>query len=60
MVERLAQILGPVAFDDRVEPRTLGALWEQTCRRMTAQQYAARAIAAGWAPISGGDATTSC
>lgn len=52
LVERLAQILDPVAFDDRAEPRTLGALWDQTCRRMTAQQHAARAIAAGWAPTS--------
>lgn len=52
LVAHLARILDPAAYDDRAEPRTLGALWDQTCRRMTAQQHAARAIAAGWAPTS--------
>lgn len=52
LVARLAQILDPAAFDDRTQPHTLGALWDQTCRRMTAQQHAARAIAAGWTPTS--------
>ncbi|MEQ3552853.1 hypothetical protein WIS52_20490 [Pseudonocardia nematodicida] len=50
LVAQLARILDPVAFDDRAEARTLGQLWDQTCRRMTAEQHARRAIAAGWSP----------
>ncbi|MFE7201395.1 hypothetical protein ACFU8R_14070 [Pseudonocardia alni] len=48
LIARLARVLDPVAFDDRAEPRTLGQLWDQVSRRMTAQQHARRAIAAGW------------
>lgn len=47
-IATLARVLDPLAYDERAEVRTLGQLWDQISRRMTAELHASRAIAAGW------------
>ena len=46
----LARVLDPLAYDARAETVTLGQLWEQVSRRMTAECHARRVLAAGWQP----------
>lgn len=48
LVETLARILDPLAFEPLPQSPTLGQVWEQICRLGTARKHAERALRAGY------------